>query len=265
MIDKLINMAKQNFDLAFLMAEKNNLVPQLFIKLRNKHIITKDELKKYMETTFKTDMYKLDICYNLECLSLYDYIESIDLTNNPKLKSILIQNNSLNTLNIKYNFNLEYLDVANCKISKLDVSNNNRLKELFCSHNLLETLELCEEGLLELQCDGNELSMLNLKNNNLEALSIESNKIQSIDVGRCTNLYDLYIDNNPIESINLNNNLKLELLHCGITNIKELTINSTNIKYISCKDSTIQNIYLKKEVKNIVSIKKDDSTKIIFI
>ncbi len=90
------------------------------------------------------------------------------------LDTFYCEYNSIDSVNLSSNSNLEYLDCSQNNLDYLNVSNNTELKFLKCSSNSLSELDVSNNILLEkLYCSGNLFTELNFDvNNNLSVLNV---------------------------------------------------------------------------------------------
>ena len=71
-------------------------------------------------------------------------------------------------------------------------------------------------GLINLQCDANQLTSLDVNNNTkLTDLSCSENQLTSLDLSNNTELTDLECSANQLTSLDVNNNTKLTQLDCS--------------------------------------------------
>src|SRR5699024_11076397 len=72
---------------------------------------------------------------NLETLILYDcWIRVLDVSNNINLKRLETSGSLITEIDLSNNINLEYLDVFGVSLNEIDVSNNVKLKEFYCGN-----------------------------------------------------------------------------------------------------------------------------------
>jgi uncharacterized protein YhbP (UPF0306 family) len=152
---------------------------------------------------------------------------SLDLTTNPKLKTIGLDCNELDELNVdglteleslsvmgnlnlgsldlSSNTALQILDCGECGLTALDLSANTELVELYCHGNELTALDLSAQSKLQhLECYENQLQSLDLSNNPLLTfVDCYSNQLQSLNLGVQTALKELYCDSNQLTSLDL--------------------------------------------------------------
>ena len=152
---------------------------------------------------------------------------SLDLTTNPKLKTIGLDCNELDELNVdglteleslsvmgnlnlgsldlSSNTALQILDCGECGLTALDLSANTELVELYCYGNELTALGLSAQSKLQhLECYENQLQSLDLSNNPLLTfVDCYSNQLQTLNLGVQTALLELYCDSNQLTSLDL--------------------------------------------------------------
>lgn len=104
------------------------------------------------------------------------------------------------------------------------------LLELNCDNNQLTSLDVSKNTkLVKLICSKNALTSLNTNHNPmLKKLDIYSNKITSIDVSQNTELETLYIGRNPIETLNVKNNVKLMELQSELNNLTSIDLSNNS-------------------------------------
>jgi hypothetical protein len=74
----------------------------------------------------------LNLFLNLRIIHACDHeIKKIDVSNNPLLVDITLQNNKLTEINISKNLKLEHLNIKNNNITSLDITNNKKLRSYY--------------------------------------------------------------------------------------------------------------------------------------
>jgi len=119
------------------------------------------------------------------------------------LLALTCYNNSLTSIDISKNINLENLDIFSNQLSELDVSNNIYLINIDCSDNQLTSLDVSNNTDLKyLRCIGNYISGLYLNNNmDLRQIFCQENLLTSLDVSMLNNLNTLFCAANPMTCI----------------------------------------------------------------
>lgn len=298
MLDKLIKMAKQNFDLAYIIAENHNLQKELFDSLRKGYDIDINLLRKLMFDDFCDDVYP-DICYNMtEC---FYRGKMINFSDKPKLELLNIAFNDYTTLNITSNLkilichsnNIKSLNTTNLpnleslicnanNITNLNLLSNKKLVSLHCNHNYLKRLNLNNPYLQKIFCQSNQLEEITIpksvttlicynnlikvlvvsKNENLIHLSCGDNPITSLDVSKNIKLKHLKIDNTKIVSLDLSNNIELQTLECYSTNIIELDLrNNINLEELNIIDNhCLKKVFLNNKLDGKITIQSEYHT-----
>ena len=240
----------------------------------------------------------LNLSKNPELTELYcsgNKITALDLSANKKLQKIVAQANALTTLDtrnlpeltyldLQANFDLkaidvskstklEFLNVAQGKLTSLNVSNNRMLVELYVFLNQLTALDVRSNYLLKkLNCYENQLTALDLSSNvaleyldvsenpiaeldlhplsNLQKLSCNGMKPKKLDVDRCPGLRELYCYDNQIETLDLRSNKKLEALQCQNNRLSWLNL-SSNTALDSARVDCSGNVYDIKVDRNL--------------
>lgn len=177
-IDKLIQMAKQNFDLAFVIAKKNNLDDELFNRLRCNYNLSYESLKYYMTCKVAYFIDYMDISYNLEEINLSGYkIKELDFSNNTNLKTINLTRVDVGEINISKNQKLEFFSIKKSLLEKIDFSNNTELEELIIGDvAIINEIDLSNnKKLTNLKCYNVCITEFDLSNNiNLKVIHLPS-------------------------------------------------------------------------------------------
>ncbi|CAM1345258.1 hypothetical protein [Tenacibaculum amylolyticum] len=156
-------------------------------------------------------------------------ITSIDISQNVDLETLIIGANDLTVLDISNNTLLKRLDVLYNDITALDTSNNPSLVTLkayntdvtsydFSNNPLLEKVEIYNNNALttldvsnlsqldDLRINNTGISVLDLSNTpNLRIIRASDSNIQSLDLSIQTSLIHVYVDNTPINYLNVKN------------------------------------------------------------
>ena len=123
---------------------------------------------------------------NLESLTTRGALDTLDVSNLTKLKTLVCDHSELTHLNLKGAVNLE---------------------SLVCSYNNLETLDVSDNTKLTyLTCLNNQLTALDVTNNTLlETLGCYDNAIEYIDLSPLTTLYEFAAQRNNLKYVNIRN------------------------------------------------------------
>ena len=146
----------------------------------------------------------------------WNKISAIDLSGNPKLRKLCIDNNLLTSIDLSPCPDLHNLQVVGNQLKELDVSSNKKLSMLSCMDNQLASLDVSQNtDLGVLSCYGNELTSLDVANNlSLEQLYCENNQLTSIDVTNHDKLTIFNCNNNQLTTLSLTGCTELYQLYC---------------------------------------------------
>ena len=151
-------------------------------------------------------------------------LDSIDLSQNPNLKELILFFNNLTKLDLSKNINLEHIDCSFNHIDSLDFTHNLLSKRISCVNDSLKYIKLDGLVYLEVLATGN---FLNSSSNNLSKLDVSSN----------FNLIQLSCSSGNINSLDLTKNIHLETLRCGGNEIDSLYLcKNIKIKYIDISE-----------------------------
>ena len=143
-----------------------------------------------------------------------------------KLKELNCTSNSLTSVDLSGNPDLETLICTDNQLTKLNLSGMTKLTKLSCDINALTSLDvsMCT-ALKELDCGVNELTSLKLGSlPSLTYLYCASNNLPSIDLSGCAALEKLFCQSNKFSKLDITKNPKLMEVMCHDTGITELAI-----------------------------------------
>lgn len=157
------------------------------------------------------------------------------------LTDLECQNNSLSSLNIFQNNQLQYLDASNNQLINIDLSQNPLLIQLRINDNQLTSVEVSTNTQLTgLFLENNLLNSLNVSNNQLlESLWIRNNQISNLSLSSNTSLTQINVAHNQIANLDLSSNASLSLLRCNNNALSYLSIKNGNSLQIIEFDSRI--------------------------
>ena len=179
-------------------------------------------------------------------------LKSIDVSKSTKLEFLNVAQGKLTSLNVKNNRKLVELYVFLNQLTALDVRSNYLLKKLSCYENQITALDLSYNGALEyLDVSENPIAELNLHPlSNLQDLSCSAMQLKKLDVDRCPKLRRLYCNDNQIETLDLRSNKKLQALKCQNNRLSWLDL-SSNTALDPAKVDCSGNVYDIKVDKNL--------------
>lgn len=163
----------------------------------------------------------IDLSNNKELEQLYlencQLLETLDISNNTKLKTLSCGSTNITSLDLSKNLQLTYFDCVGIHITSLDVSNNTKLESLRCYWTDIQELDISKNtALTELLCSNEKLKSIDLSNN-LELVSVQCtySPITSLDVSKLAKLKELYCYNCRLFALDITNNPLLEEIRVG--------------------------------------------------
>lgn len=203
----------------------------------------------------------------LECQ--YGEIETLDLSNNTKLRYLSAFNNLLTEVKLGKNENLIEVEISGNRIADIDLSGIPNLKFLSVSDNKLTGLNLegtpeldtlnCNSNELTeldvssavaltcLNCNNNQLSKLDLSNCDIiEELDCGSNLLTEINISHLKNLRTLYVEQNySIKKLELPKDAPISFVSCGNMLLSQLDVSSyTSLQTLFCENNQITELSL---------------------
>lgn len=135
----------------------------------------------------------------------YNSLTSLDVSNNFNLENLFCNNNQITDIDLTNNDSLVWLQIPYNNLSTLDVSANEKLEKLNCEFSNIINLNL-NDSLEYLYCFYNQISTLNISNNhNLVYLACNNNEMSTLDVSHLQNLDELYCSGNQLVELDLRN------------------------------------------------------------
>jgi len=195
-------------------------------------------------------------CYN-------NKITALDVSNNSNLGEVRCENNqisefdasaihSLVNLNISNNPPLTALYLDDNKLTGLNVSGNKNIKTLYCNNNKIKSLTLSEAvDLIELECANNAISNLDVtKNTKLVTLACHGNEISSLVLSNNTELKHLNCSRNWLVALDITRNSKLETFQCHRNQILLLNVsNAVDLTELGCSENRLTKLDITKNPK----------------
>ena len=125
------------------------------------------------------DLWSMPIYFNKSYSDKKSHAIEINGSGRNTIIGIFCSNNDLTSLNVSNNPKLKSLESLRNKLKSIDVSKNLELTELNCTWNQLKSLDVSKNTLLEnLACENNQLKSLDVRNNTkLMSLFLRSNQL----------------------------------------------------------------------------------------
>ncbi len=185
-------------------------------------------------------------------------LKTLNFAKNTKLKTVVIRNNQLTSLNLDNCLALEYLYCDNNQLTTLNTSNKTSLKYFDGGKNKFTTLDFSNSNVLtHIYCTDSELNTLllpNNQNNVLQTLWCQRNKIQALDVSKNLLLSQLSCAVNGLQELNTSNNTALTSLSCSENKLKNLDIsNNKLLTLFSCDRNSLESLNLKNGKNSLLN------------
>ena len=137
----------------------------------------------------------IEYFFNLDTLNCsYNQLDTLDLSDNSGLISLVCYNNRLTVLNVTSCTALTRLYCDDNQLTELNLTNNAALTELYCGSNRLTELDVTS-------------------NTALTHFSCSYNQLTGLDVTKNANLVELYCNNNQLTELDVNGNKALLTLY----------------------------------------------------
>lgn len=151
-------------------------------------------------------------------------IESIDLSSNTQLDTLIFFNNYLTEIDLSANSKLIWADLNFNELSSISgLSNSESLKIIDLSYNFFEHLTIASES--------------------IETLFVMQNQLKTIDVSGVTNLRSMLLTTNQLETVDLTGNTLLETLILSDNQIAELDLSqNTSLTHFYISSNALINL-----------------------
>ena len=191
-------------------------------------------------------------------------LSSLDVTRNLFLKQLYTDNtlipaenyNTISSLDLSNNLNLQILSVLDNKLTSLDVTRNINLTELYInnnhstSNNAISSIDISRNTkLLIFKAGMLPMSSINLTNNTLlQELSLTSMPITSVNLSNLNNLVTLNLGGTQLTSLDLSSKIKLETLYLLFNTNAYLSslIVPANLKSLNIRSTALTSIDLSR-------------------
>lgn len=170
-------------------------------------------------------------------------LDSLDLSNCPKLKLLWCWNNSLTSLDLSHNLLLTDLRCAQNDFSNgLDVSANTELRYYCCNDTFMPAIDVSSnKELIELVCYNNVIREIDVSHNpELTKLECSNNLLKNIDVSHNTLLSVFTFENNYLKEIDVSHNPNIRFFNCSDNQFSSIDISMlAQLKELSIGDNDI--------------------------
>jgi len=156
---------------------------------------------------------QINICDNTKCTHIEFYncsIKNITIENSPNIQYLLIRENFIETIDLSEFPKLINVNLSYNKLTNIDLSKNNNVDKIALSNNKLSELDLSKNiNLYNLYIDNNQIVDLTTNSSKLSTICAKNNLIKHIDLSNCISLDALYLDNNCISDLPTAQNLRV--------------------------------------------------------
>ncbi|CAL2082445.1 conserved hypothetical protein [Tenacibaculum sp. 190524A05c] len=183
-------------------------------------------------------------------------LTSIDLTNNADLETLGVSENDLTSIDLSKNLKLTNLDIGANPITSIDVSNNTSLTRLECPVTDITSIDVSNlTQLTFLELFQTDITTLDVSNNLvLKNLILYRTNLTSLNLSLNTELTQLRIDYTDILAIDLTSNTKLV----------EVRINGSDITTIDLTNQVaLTDFYGQTGALEYINIKNGNNTNIV--
>ncbi len=195
-------------------------------------------------------------------------LTSLDVSSLVNLQELKCVNNDIAMLNVNGLTSLQTLHCAGNELTTIDVSTLTSLVDLWCSGNLLTTLQVntltnleildCRfneltnltinlPNLIELDCQENLLSTLDVNGSpNITTLLCNDNSLQTLSISNLSNLTVLEAQNNELQTLELIDLIALETLFLFNNELTTLDLSTlTTLEFVSLNNNLLETLFLK--------------------
>ena len=190
-----------------------------------------------------TDLTGIEYMDNLEKLDIRNSatIEALNVTKNAKLTTLLVQGTGITTLDLSGNPELKVLNVNDTKVAALNLSANTKLEKLYAANTAISALDLSANTALRVLNAGySKIEAINLsKNTALEQVYLPGNKLAALDVTALTALKAINVEaNNKLASLDLSKNTELKAANAGRNSLSSINVAGlANLKYLTISNN----------------------------
>jgi len=158
-------------------------------------------------------------------------LTSVDLSNNLKLKKILVTNNAnLTTVTFGNLPEVTWVQLSFNKVSSVDISGLPKLEHFYSQSDKLSTLNTASNpNLKNLVLTGNQLTTLDVSSNpKLENLKVRNNQLTILNLSNNPSLTQVLVGENQLTNLNLSNNPKLVNFEADNNKLTSLNLKNGN-------------------------------------
>jgi Leucine-rich repeat (LRR) protein len=194
-----------------------------------------------------TDLTGIEYFSNITQLKVYNNsLTSLNVTNNTNLNALWAWSNILTDIDVTNNIGLQSLILNDNTIGSIDLSSNTLVKNLQLNNcGLNAGVDLSNQTqLVGLSIDGNDLTSIDLSNNTgITDLRVNFNKLTSLDLAAHSAIKFLRVQGNQLTSLDLSTLLELTTLYADINSLESLDLSSnTAVHTLSLKHNELTSL-----------------------
>lgn len=202
-------------------------------------------------TSRKNFVKKIDLSGNPNLKMVYiqdSPLEVLDLSNNPKVDSLIITNNKLENLILSSQSALEVLIcTTNAKLKELNLTGCPKLRYLDAMQTMVTEYDLSKNKELSYVAIGlgRPITLLKLPaDNKIDTLLLPMAGLKTLDLSQTKNLSVLATDNNfTLSSLDLSGMAKLKTLSCENNNLTALDLSDTKeLTSLTCNNNQLKTL-----------------------
>lgn len=188
-------------------------------------------------------------------IASFNSISTIDVAQNSNLEVLELLDNNINTIDVSSNTLLTRLRLGLNNLSSIDLLSNGALEFLFLAGNSISSIDLSSNTLLkEVYLGNNSLTTLDLSSNNaLVNIVVLDNSLTDLDLSNKPDLFLIIASNNNLSAIDLDNTPMLDTALLDNNNLTSLDvslnsslgtlrINNNNLTRLNAKNNSLLNL-----------------------
>ncbi|CAM1359045.1 hypothetical protein [Tenacibaculum xiamenense] len=184
-------------------------------------------------------------------------LTSLDVSMNTNLQNLIFNENDVASLVLGANTNLASVEGKYNQLNSIDITQNTGLTFLNIRNNLITSIDVSNNTLLQTlnirECAN--VTDLNVSNNvNLKYLYLQDVSLTNLDVSQNTLLEVIALERNNLSSIDVSNNLALRQLRVADNNLTRLDASGNPVlTRVSCENNNLSYLNVQNGNNTIIS------------
>ena len=190
--------------------------------------------RNIIEGIYGVDLYLAEnnLVGNIDLSGIKDFYFTLDLSDN-----------NISNLNASGS-NLRDLEIIESNLKSLNVTGCNYLVGIECQGNQLTSLNLDSPNIIYVSCGSNQITSLNIKSELLDELHCSNNQLSTLEIGHCKSLLYLHCSNNQLRTLDLNSSV-LAIISCNNNQLSSLKIDSKKLRKLECYNNQLTSLDIK--------------------